>query len=136
MKFKLAGKEKPIIIVKASVNGKGPYDFAVDTGASVTALSKETAQELNVTSNPSTSREGHGCCGPVDLSMTMVGSVRVGNVEVENMPVAIMDLSAISKCIEMRLAGIIGYSFMKDYRVTIDYPNAQISFERERAKQK
>jgi predicted aspartyl protease len=135
MKFKLAGSEKPIIIVKASVNGKGPYDFAVDTGASVTVLSKQTAHELSLANNPLASKEGHGCCGPVDLSMTTVESVRVGNVEAKNIPVAIMDLSTISKCIEIQLAGIIGYSFMKDYRVTIDYPNTQISFERGRKKQ-
>jgi predicted aspartyl protease len=130
MKFKLAGREKPIIIVKASVNRKGPYDFAVDTGASSTVLSKQTAQELGVTSNPSTPKEGHGCCGTIDLSMTEVESVRVGNVEAKSLQVAITDLSAISKCIEIQLAGIIGYNFMKDYRVIIDYPNTRISFER------
>jgi predicted aspartyl protease len=136
MKFKLAGREKPIIIVKASVNHKGPYDFAVDTGASSTVLSKQTAQELSVTSNPSTPKEGHGCCGPVDLSMTTVGSVQVGNVEAKDLQVAVMDLSEISKCIEIQLAGIIGYNFMKDYRVIIDYPNTQISFERSKNKTK
>jgi predicted aspartyl protease len=131
MKFKLAGKE-PIIVVKASVNRKGPYDFAVDTGASSTVLSKQTAQELNVTKNPSTPKKGHGCCGPVDLSMTTVESVRVGNAEAKKLAVAIMDLSTISKCIEIQLAGIIGYNFMKDYRVIIDYPNKQIAFEKEK----
>jgi predicted aspartyl protease len=130
MKFKLAGTEKPIIIVKASVNSRGPYDFAVDTGASATVLSKQTAQELGVMNNPSTLKEGHGCCGPIDLSMTTVESVRVGNVEAKDLTVAIMDLSTISKCIEIQLAGIIGYNFMKDYRVIIDYPNTQICFER------
>ena len=130
MKFKLAGIEKPIIIVKASVNRKGPYDFAVDTGASSTVLSKQTAQELGVMNNPSTPKEGHGCCGPIDLSMTTVKSVQAGNVEAKDLQVAIMDLSSISKCIEIRLAGIIGYNFMKDYKVIIDYPNKQILFER------
>jgi len=62
----------------------------------------------------------------------MVESVQVGNVEVRNIPVAITDLTNISKCVETPLAGIIGYSFMKDYRVIIDYPNRQISFEKHR----
>jgi len=130
VKFKMAGKEKPVIIVEATVNGKEPYDFAVDTGAAVTVLSKKTAQELGVLKNPVTPKEGQCCGGSVDLSMTKVESVRVGNVEVRDIPVALMDLSIISKCIETPLAGIIGYSFMKDYRVTIDYPNRQISFEK------
>jgi hypothetical protein len=64
--------------------------------------------------------------------MTTVESVRVGNVEAKKLTVAIMDLSTISKCIKIQLAGIIGYNFMKDYRVIIDYPNKQISFEKEK----
>jgi len=127
----LAGKDKPIIMVKARVNRKGPYNFAVDTGAAVTVLSKQTAQKLGVLKNPSTPKEGYGCCGPVDLSMTKVESVEVDNVEVRNIPVAIMDLSPISKCVKTSIAGIIGFSFMKDYKVIIDYPNRQLSFEKD-----
>jgi len=41
-----------------------------------------------------------------------------------------MDLSSFSKMLKIELAGIIGYSFMKDYKVLIDYPNAQISFQK------
>jgi predicted aspartyl protease len=43
MQFSLIDSDKPIIIVKVKVNGEGPFDFAVDTGASVTALSKQLA---------------------------------------------------------------------------------------------
>jgi len=130
MRFKMAGKQKPIIIVKGKVNGKGPYDFAVDTGAAVSVLSKETAKELRVLENPSTFKEGHCCSGSIDMSMTTVESVQVGSLEVRNIPVALMDLSAISKCVETPLGGIIGYNFMKDCRVIIDYPNRQIYFEK------
>jgi len=130
LRFQLAGKDKPIIMVKIHVNGKGPFDFAVDTGAAVTVLSEQTAQKLGVLRNPSTHKEGHCCGGSVDLSMTTVELVQVGSVEVSNLPVALMDLSTISKCVETPLAGIIGYSFMKDYRVIIDYPKKQISFEK------
>jgi len=131
-KFKLASQDKPLIIVKAIVNGKGPYNFAVDTGASVTVLSKQTAEKLGILGNPSISKEGYGCCGPVNMYVTTIESVQVGNVEVRNIPVALMDLSAISKCVEAPLDGIIGHSFMKDHRVIIDYPNRQISFEKEK----
>ena len=133
MKFRLADLDKPIIIVKAKVNGKGPFNFAVDTGASVTVISRQTAEKLAISENPSTPKKGHCCGGEIDMSPITVESVQVGDVEAKNIPAALMDLSTISKCVGTDLEGIIGHSFMKDYRVVIDYPNNVISFEKPQA---
>jgi predicted aspartyl protease len=130
MKFSLVGSDKPIIMVKVKVNGKGPFDFAVDTGASVTALSKPLAQKLGVSGNEDTLKKGKCCFGDIDVTMANVKSVELGNTEVIDIPVAIMDLSSISEALKTELMGIIGYSFMKDYKVTIDYPNTQIFFQK------
>jgi len=130
MKFRLAGFDKPIIMIEAKVNGKGPFNFAVDTGASVTVISKQTAEKLGISENPSKPKKGHCCSGEVDMSLSRVESVQVGDVEVRNIPVALMDLTTISKCVGTNLEGIIGHSFMKNYRILIDYPNNTISFEK------
>ncbi|MBI2792463.1 MAG: retropepsin-like domain-containing protein [Gammaproteobacteria bacterium] len=37
-------------IVKATINGKGSYQFMVDTGIPITMISKEVAQDLNLQS--------------------------------------------------------------------------------------
>lgn len=130
MRFRLVGTDKPIIMVEAKVNGRGPFNFAVDTGASVTVISKHTAEKLGLAENPSTPKKGHCCSGELDMSLLTTNSVLVGDVEVKDIPVALMDLSTISKCVGMDIEGIIGYSFMKDFRVVIDYPNNTISFEK------
>jgi clan AA aspartic protease (TIGR02281 family) len=130
MKFNLVGSDKPIIIVKAKVNGKGPFDFAVDTGASVTALSKQLAQKLEISEAGGTLKKGHSYYGEIDAATVNVRSVEVGDTEVKDVQVALVDLSSFSEMLKIDLAGIIGYSFMKDYRVLIDYPNAQIFFQK------
>ncbi len=130
MRFRLAGSDKPIILVEAKVNDKGPFNFAVDTGASVTVISNQTAKRMSISGNPSTSKKGHGCFGEIDTSLVTVESVKVGDTEVKDIQVALMDLSTISKACGMDLEGIIGHSFMKDYRVIIDYPRQEISFEK------
>lgn len=130
MKFRLAGSDKPIILVDAKVNGKGLFNFAVDTGASGTVISKQTAEKLGVSENGATSKKGHCCSGEIDASLVAVESVEVGDTKVRDIQVAIVDLSAISKAVGANLEGIIGYNFMKDYRVVIDYPNSAISFEK------
>ena len=36
--FRLVGGENPLIIVPASVNDRGPYEFILDTGAGTSLL--------------------------------------------------------------------------------------------------
>jgi hypothetical protein len=62
--------------------------------------------------------------------MANVESVGIGDTEVKDLKVALMDLGSFSQMLKIDLAGIIGYTFMKDYKVTIDYPNAEIFFQK------
>lgn len=133
MKFRLAGVGKPIIMVDVKVNGKGPFNFAVDTGASMTVISKPTAEKLGISKNQSTPKKGHSCYGEIDASLDTIESVQVGDTEAKDVQVAITDLSAISKMVGTELEGIIGHSFMKDYRIVIDYPKNTILFEKTQA---
>jgi clan AA aspartic protease (TIGR02281 family) len=122
---------KPIITVDTIVNGKGPFSFVVDTGASHTVISNQTAEKLGLNENSpgcceAAGRSAQGAGGPVAARTTTVESVRVEDVEVKNLEVALIDLTSLSK----NWDGIIGYTFMKNYRVVIDYPRQQISFEK------
>ena len=42
----------PMILVNGSINGKGPYQFIVDTGATETVITPPTAQALKISSVP------------------------------------------------------------------------------------
>lgn len=122
---------RPIITVDTIVNGKGPFNFVVDTGASHTVISNQTAEKLGLNENSpgcceSARRSAQGAGGPVAARTTTVESIRVGDVEVNNIGVALIDLMSLSKDWD----GIIGYTFMKDYRVIIDYSRQQMSFEK------
>jgi len=114
------------------VNGKGPFNFVVDTGASHTVLSSQTAEKLGLYENSpgccesATGRPAQGAGGPVAARATTVESVKVGDVEVKNVDVALIDLVSLDR----NWDGIIGYTFMKDYKVVIDYPRQEISFEK------
>ncbi|UCH30934.1 MAG: clan AA aspartic protease [Candidatus Bathyarchaeota archaeon] len=108
----------------------GPFNFIFDTGASMTVIEKKTAVKLGLCGKASTTREAHGAGGTLSSSMTTVKSMKVGDVEARDLQVGILDLSNLTKCgcIE-EFAGIIGYNFVKDYRVIIDYPKQEIHFE-------
>jgi len=131
MEFRLASKNKPLIIIKAEVNQSEPLDFALDTGASATVLSTETAKKLGIKTKKLPKEKS--CCGctgeEMQARLGSVKSIRVGDIEARDVEVAIMDLTNISKMLETELGGIIGYTFMKNFRVVIDYPNEKISFQ-------
>ena len=131
-KFRISESGKRIITVDAMVNGKGPFNFVVDTGASHTVISNQTAEKLGLDNSlpgcceSATGRPARGAGGPVAARATTVESVEVGDVEVKNVEVALIDLTSLDR----NWDGIIGYTFMKDYKVVIDYPKQEISFEK------
>jgi hypothetical protein len=45
--FRLGAPAKPLVLVEVAVNGSGPYQFAVDTGASTTLVSPALAFEAS-----------------------------------------------------------------------------------------
>jgi predicted aspartyl protease len=128
VKFKLAHPAKPLILVPAVLDGEGPYIFAVDTGASTTVLSSELAQLLGIKSAPIPQLTGAG--GTAEVTAGVVRSLAVGGVRAEDLAVVVVDfLPALSQAVETKLDGIIGYNFLKEFRVTIDYPNETLSFD-------
>jgi predicted aspartyl protease len=130
-KFHVANPERPIITVKGTINGKGPFNFIFDTGASMTIIEKQTAEELGLYDKASATREALGAVGTVTSSILDVESIKIDNVEAKDIQVGVMDLSNVAKCGCLgELGAIIGYNFIKDQKVTIDYPKQEISFEK------
>src|SRR5258708_5779871 len=64
--IRLANPAKPLILVDVQANGRGPFQFAIDTGTSTTAITPELAKHLRVGTSP----VGAGTTGgaPVDFS--------------------------------------------------------------------
>ena len=129
------GPEKPLIIVETMVNGKGPFSFVVDTGASHSVLSSQTAERLGLLEEAGCcggvqGRSAQGAGGAVTARATTVESLRVGDVEERDIQVAIVDLTNVSRTVEQTLDGIIGRNFMQSYRVIIDYPRHEILCEK------
>lgn len=125
--FRLASATRPVLLVPVFVNGKGPYEFALDTGATTTILSVELARSLGIEGEEK--KEGVGAGGRTQVSIAHVASLGVGAAKLENLQVAILDLNVLSQAAGAKLNGIIGYNYLKNFRVTIDYPQARLRLE-------
>ena len=119
--MRLAGPAKPLILVDVQANGRGPFTFAIDTGTSTTAITPEMAADIGVASSPIGQATTGGA--QVDVTAGQLTSFQVGGARIDNMSVVVADFfSMLSQAIGTKLDGIVGYNFLRNFRVVIDYP--------------
>ncbi len=110
------------------VNGKGPFTFTLDTGATATTLTTRLVQELEIDTYQGDKALATGVGGgKIPVSFARVESLQIGDIAVQDEEVLVIDLdSALGGCCA---AGVIGHSFLKDYRLHVNYPAHTMSFE-------
>jgi predicted aspartyl protease len=124
--IRLAAPAKPLVLVDVHANGRGPFQFAIDTGTSTTAITPGVARQLGVESSP----VGAGTTGgaPVDFFAGSLQSFQLGDAKVNNMAVVVADFfEMLSSAVGARLDGIVGYNFLRNYKVVIDYPSETLT---------
>jgi len=123
--FTLGTGSKPLILLQALVDGHGPFQFALDTGASLTVLAPETARGLNLLESEACMGAGAG--GKMQMTLAKVNSLTVGDVTVYDLNIVIgAFLEMIGAAVGTKLDGIVGYNFLNQCQVTIDYPQRQL----------
>ena len=101
-------------VTEVTLNGRTRQPFVVDTGASFTLLSRQTASNLGVTIDESTPFIPISTASDVILTpLITLRSVRVGKAEVENVDALVHNLPG-------QTAGLLGNSFLSKFRVVID----------------
>jgi len=114
--------DRPFVMVPTYVNGEGPSEFLLDTGAGRPVLTTAFAERVGV--KVEGTREARGVGGArLTAGLATAKRISVGAVDVEDVPVAVMD--SLPKCVGN--AGVLGYTFFKDLLITIDYPNHRLT---------
>lgn len=128
--FKLAGANEAALIVPVKINGKGPYDFVLDTGATFTCVDRKLAEELTL---PDWS-------GPLGTVVITGGEGEMGFVKIDVMEVG--DAAKASDLVACKLdlsrmqppgfgiKGLVGLNFLKSYRVTIDFERKSLRLDK------
>lgn len=118
----------PLILVTGHVNGHGPVDIVVDTGASATVISREVASQAGIPLEGPQANAADAD-GSHSVVMTDLARLEIGELQVENLKVAVMDLGHINNKARMHAGVILGYDFLRRYEVTINYAAHWIRFE-------
>lgn len=112
--------KRPITLVSARINGRGPFTLELDTGASASSFSPHAARRAGIKALGTGRMVGAG--GAV--------TVRVGQAQVTWGPVSralpmvnITDeVARVGQQSGTRLDGILGADFLLGTRLTLDYP--------------
>lgn len=118
-----------LIFTDVKINGKGPYNFVIDTGASQTALSQKLAKELGLKAITTTVMHGVGGSGKVDSTIYKIDRMQIGDVSVKDLPVGTFDDPLVSQLAD----GIIGTSMLSDFLITINYPDSRMELSHKAA---
>jgi hypothetical protein len=58
----------------------------------------------------------------------MLQSFQLGGARIDNMSVVVADVFTMSNAaIGVKLDGIVGYNFLRDYKIVIDYPGETLT---------
>jgi predicted aspartyl protease len=127
VKFRLAGRAQPLILLPVEVNGEGPFEFILDTGAGTSLLSSELGQKLDI--KILGSKESQSAGGAVSVSLAKLSSLAVASAKLDNVDVGLVDLSHIGKTVGAKIDGDLGYNFLKHFRITLDYRRSEIRLD-------
>jgi predicted aspartyl protease len=126
--FRLAGSKQALILVPVSVDGRGPYSFVLDTGATVTVVSNELADALALAKGEK--QDGRGAAGKMTLVKSQLPSLTVGHETIESLPVCVTDLSFLGRAMGVQVDGALGYSFLGHFALTLDYATNALKLTR------
>jgi len=110
-----------LLLVEVVLNNRVARNFIVDSGASFTLISRQTAKELGLTIDEETPIIPVSTVNDVILTpLVTLKSLRVGNAEVEN-------VEALVHTMPSDKDGLLGNSFLNKFKVVLDSINGKMT---------
>ncbi|RBQ04868.1 aspartyl protease family protein [Pedobacter miscanthi] len=114
---------KNLIVIPVYVDGKGPFDFVLDTGVGPMIITDPSIiDSLNFNLLRKIKVSGLGI-ETVEAYVSQSLDVKVGGATIEHIPTAILkeDLFNLSGHLGIKIYGLLGYSFFNSFIVDVRY---------------
>jgi predicted aspartyl protease len=126
--FELAGPGGAALVVPVRLNGKGPFNFVLDTGATFTCVDESLAKELALPERRGQVGFGAGVKGSGQVRLVAVNSLEVGTAKAADLTACALDLGQL-QAVGVEIRGLVGLNFLKEYRVTLDFEKNVLKLE-------
>ncbi len=110
------------VMTHVMVNGKGPFRFVIDTGASRSTLAPHLARALNLQHSVGRNVMLNGVTGAAEVTTVAVDSIEIGALRFEK-----QDLPVIFTSIMGNADGILGVAGFQDQRIDVDFKRDRVS---------
>lgn len=115
-----AGPNEAALTIPVYINGAGPYDFVLDTGATLTCVDEGLATELSLPEPVGQIGMGAGVGSAGRLRLVTLDSLRVGGARAEDLPACAIDLGSAQQ-LGIDFDGLLGLNFLRSFRVVLDF---------------
>ncbi|MCA8888727.1 MAG: aspartyl protease family protein [Parvularculaceae bacterium] len=106
-----------VLTVEVTIDGEGPYDFIIDTGATLSIAFQNLADQRGFSPTGAAPRRVLGILGSDMLDPHLIGDIRLGEAEMpDHVGVLIPDWAPPRETPH----GILGLDFLKQYAVIFD----------------
>lgn len=108
-----------------------PWNFIIDTGASISVVSQELAEAEGMSSYEQTIKTRiYGAAGITDdVKTLLLPRVSLGTLNKEKVRAAVLDLDPVNETSGFRQSGILGTNFLQHFRVSFDFQRGLIRLE-------
>ena len=113
------------LYIPVIINGRERI-WILDTGAAVSVITKDFADELGL--KPEGDMTGLGAGGTVQVSFTKLPKFQIANIEFDEQVAAVIDMSDLIRLLGPDVVGILGFDFLARFVTKIDYANELVSF--------
>jgi hypothetical protein len=110
------------VMTHVMVNGKGPFRFVIDTGASRSTLAPHLAKALNLVPSVGRNVMLNGVTGAAEVFTVAVDSIEIGALRFEK-----QNLPVIFTSIMGNADGILGVAGFQDQRIDVDFKRDRVS---------
>lgn len=117
--------------IEVIINDTVKASFVIDTGADHVYIDKTFAEKHGLLSgNTQPMRPTRGSLGVSEAKLLKVESLRIGDESFSDFSMVAIDLVSQIKDTSLGYPdGVLGYSFLKDYKIFLNYPESTLAFQ-------
>jgi predicted aspartyl protease len=116
------------IVVTVRIAGKGPYQMLLDTDTDPSTIDLGTAKELGLALDSKSYQATGAGTDNQTVQLTRLPTVELGNIIAKDLVAGAVDLKKLSAKLERPIHGVLGYSFLKDRIIQINYASSRLRF--------
>lgn len=118
--FDYAGPNQTAVVVPVRINGTGPYQLVLDTGATFTCVDVGIRDRLALPARRGFVGVGVGVGQAGRMGLVRIDTLQVGAARVTDTSACVLNLSQF-RDLGVPVVGLLGLSFLKEFRVSLDF---------------